>query len=319
MNTPLVTIITVTYNSSKYVRDAIESVLAQTYKNIQYIIGDDCSTDDTWKIIQEYSDLRIQAYRNDKNLREYPNRNKAINLAKGEYLIFIDGDDVIFPTAIEYLLFYANQFPEAALLIQKNYCNNILFPALLTPKQVFCNIYFGKQNLINSSFTANFFKTKILKEVGGLSEKYTSGDDDIRLRIGLQYNTLLIQGWVSWPRETPNQASSKIGIVKSNWESIEMLRSIKTIINRTNDITDEMITDAERKKLRNISLTILYLVKKMKFKKAITLSKQCNISIFNLIKIKKYISVYSDKFDNYYPENPYKEEFSAIYKKQAYR
>ena len=54
-NNPLVTVVTVTYNSSKYVRDAIEGVLAQSYANIEYIIADDCSTDDTWKIINEYN------------------------------------------------------------------------------------------------------------------------------------------------------------------------------------------------------------------------------------------------------------------------
>jgi len=55
----LVSVITITYNSSKFVRDAIEGVLNQKHKNIQYIIGDDCSNDDTWKIINEYQDNRI--------------------------------------------------------------------------------------------------------------------------------------------------------------------------------------------------------------------------------------------------------------------
>src|SRR5438105_4541179 len=99
---PLVTVITVTYNSAAYVRDAIESVLAQTYDNIEYIIGDDYSTDNTWQIIREYKDERIRAYRNEKNLGEYPNRNKAISLATGKYLIFIDGDDILYPHGIAY-------------------------------------------------------------------------------------------------------------------------------------------------------------------------------------------------------------------------
>lgn len=313
---PLITIITVTYNSAKYVRDAIEGVLAQTYKNIEYIIADDCSTDETWNIVSEYKDERIVAYRNEKNLREYPNRNKAINLAKGEYLIFIDGDDVIFPTAIEYLLFYANQFPDAALLIQKNYCNNILFPALLTPKQIFCNNYFGKKNLIDSSFTANFFKTSILKKLGGLSEEFTSGDTEIRLRIGVQYNILLVQGWVSWPRETPNQASSRIDIFKSNIESFKILQSLRSNYTKSVEITDDMLLDAEKTKLRNISINIFYLLKKMKISNAISLSKQFNISILKLAKTKKYSSFNKDEFDNHNSGNPYRKEFSRICNKE---
>lgn len=304
----LVTVITVTYNSAKYVRDAIEGVLAQTHKNIQYIIADDCSTDDTWNIINEYKDDRIIAYRNETNLREYPNRNKAISMAKGEYLIFIDGDDVIFPTAIEYLLYYANQFSDAALLIQKNYHNNILFPVLLTPKQTFTNIYFGKKNLINSSFTANFFKTKILQNLGGLSDKYLSGDDDIRLRIGIQHNVLLIQGWVSWPRETPNQASSKIGIVKSYSESYSMLQDLKA----NENITAEMICDAKNFKRKQIANTILYLLKKLKVSQANTLMSSFDISLFQVFKLKKYIPKLRDSFDDFSPASPYKQEFQNI-------
>ncbi|MCX6210421.1 MAG: glycosyltransferase family A protein, partial [Bacteroidetes bacterium] len=275
---------------------------------------DDCSTDETWNIVSEYKDKRIVAYRNEKNLREYPNRNKAINLAKGEYLIFIDGDDVIFPTAIEYLLFYANQFPDAALLIQKNYCNNILFPALLTPKQVFCNNYFGKRNLIDSSFTANFFKTDVLKKLGGLSEEYTSGDTEIRLRIAMQYNILLVQGWVSWPRETPNQASSRIDVYKSNIESFAMLELIKNSTVKSADILDEMVTDAVKIKLQTVSLTILYLIKKMQITTALKLKRHFKIGLLSLLQSKKYTSNFKDDFDNYSPKNAYNNEFISICK-----
>ena len=116
MIAPLVTIITVTYNSSKYVRDAIEGVLAQTYTNIEYIIGDDCSTDDTWSIIREYKDPRIKAYRNETNLGEYPNRNKAILMSTGEYLLFIDGDDYIYPHGLSYYVDLITKYPQAAIM-----------------------------------------------------------------------------------------------------------------------------------------------------------------------------------------------------------
>lgn len=209
-NQPLVTVVTVTYNSSVYVRDAIESVLAQTYKNIEYIIGDDCSTDNTWDIIQSYSDDRILAYRNPQNLREYPNRNKAIQMAKGKYLIFIDGDDIIFPHGIDFFVYMMEKFPEAGLAIQKGYFNNILFPALLSPFETVSNNYFGKKSLLNSSFTSNFFKTDVLKGIGGLRNDLISGDDEVRVRLACNYAVLFVAGWVSWPRETPGQASGKI-------------------------------------------------------------------------------------------------------------
>ena len=92
---PLVTVITVTYNSSLYIRDAIESVLTQPYPNFEYIIADDCSTDNTWDIINEYKDSRIKKYRNETNLKEYPNRNKAVTMASGDYVVFVDGEKTV--------------------------------------------------------------------------------------------------------------------------------------------------------------------------------------------------------------------------------
>ena len=212
MNTnrrPLVSVVTVTYNSALYVRDALESVLAQTYTDLEYIICDDCSTDDTWKIISEYSDPRIKAYRNETNLREYPNRNKAIGLAMGEYLIFIDGDDVIFPHALEFFVSMMEAFPEAGMAIQKNYLNNVLYPALLEPDETLRNHFYGEKDLLTSSFASNFFRTALLKK-WMLKTGYITGDDEIRLRIAAHYPILFVAGWVTWPRETPGQASSKV-------------------------------------------------------------------------------------------------------------
>jgi glycosyltransferase involved in cell wall biosynthesis len=317
MDLPLVTIITVTYNSSKFVRTAIEGVLCQTYTNIEYILADDCSTDNTWDIIQQYKDPRIIAYRNETNLKEYPNRNKALSLAKGEYLIFIDGDDVIYPSAIEYFLNYAKKFPMAALLIQKNYYNHILFPVLLSPKETFQNIYFGKRNLIVSSFTSNFFKTNSLKGIGGLSTKYISGDDEVRLRIGLQYPVLLIQGWVSWPRETPNSASSKIDTIKANMESKEMLFALPNFID-DKVISNDMILHAFKYKTKNICFDILVMIKKIQFVEAFLLAKIYKINLFNFIKILLYNKKYIDKFDAYSAENPYQKEFDLNYPNNEY-
>lgn len=227
---PLVTVVTVTYNSSAYVRDAIESVLAQTYKNIEYIIGDDCSTDNTWQIIQEYKDPRIKAYRNEVNLREYPNRNKAIEMAQGKYLMFIDGDDIIYPNGISVFVEYALKFPGVGLIIQKGYYNNVVFPVVLQPADVIKNCFLGRRSLLSSSFASNFFDANILKSIGGLSTKYRSGDDEVRVRIGCEYPILFVSGWHSWPRETPGQSSS----LKTTEETIiEDTRMVLDVCNQS--------------------------------------------------------------------------------------
>src|SRR5438046_2702713 len=111
---PLVTVAMVTHNSEKYVAEAIESVLAQDFRNFELLICDDCSTDRTWELIKRYSDRRIRAIRNETNLGEYPNRNKALYLARGRYFMFIDGDDYIYPHGLGFMVKMIDRFPKAA-------------------------------------------------------------------------------------------------------------------------------------------------------------------------------------------------------------
>ena len=119
MNRPLISVLMVAYNSSKFIREAIESVLRQTYSNFELVIVDDHSSDNTWEIITSYNDARIRKYRNDSNLGEYPNRYKAISLAVGEYLIFIDGDDVVYPHGLQFMMHYAQEFQDCAMIISR--------------------------------------------------------------------------------------------------------------------------------------------------------------------------------------------------------
>lgn len=91
-----VSIIMPTYNSSGYVREAVDSVLSQTYQNWELVIVDDCSTDDTYKIISQYAaqDNRIVLSRTECNMGAAGARNKALLLSSGRYIAFLDSDDV---------------------------------------------------------------------------------------------------------------------------------------------------------------------------------------------------------------------------------
>ena len=89
----MVSVIIPVYNSSKYLRECIDSVLKQTYKNLEIIIIDDRSTDDSVDIINSYKDKRIKFIKLKKNSGVSICRNKGIDLATGEYITFIDSDD----------------------------------------------------------------------------------------------------------------------------------------------------------------------------------------------------------------------------------
>jgi glycosyltransferase involved in cell wall biosynthesis len=209
---PLFTIATITYNSAKWVRQAIESILSSSYQDFELLISDDCSTDDTWKVIQEYNDHRIRAYRNQINLGEYPNRNKVIKLAKGRYLLFVDGDDILYHDSLRNLSEYVAYFPGAGMFwgLNPQLFPFYVFPYQVEPEETMKLIYCTKIPISSIGFGEMLFKTDVLKSAGGLSEHYRIGDTYIKKKIALTHPVLFLPiGFMFW-RQSPGQASKKI-------------------------------------------------------------------------------------------------------------
>jgi len=104
----LVSVIMPAYNSELFIGKTIESIKNQTYKNWELIIVDDCSTDETVKIINDYivDDSRIRLIKQEKNLGTAIARNTAVKKARGQYLAFIDSDDLWNETKLAKQLFF---------------------------------------------------------------------------------------------------------------------------------------------------------------------------------------------------------------------
>lgn len=98
---PLVSIGIPTWNYGEYLGECIESVLAQTYENIEVIICDNASTDSTPEVVRRYEDPRIRYYRNEANIGLYPNWNLCLRYAKGKYFKILQSDDKLSPNFIE--------------------------------------------------------------------------------------------------------------------------------------------------------------------------------------------------------------------------
>lgn len=103
---PLVSICIPTYNGAEYLRECLDAVQAQTYPAIEIIVVDDCSTDETRAMIEQYAakDQRIQLFVNEKNRGLVGNWNRCLELAKGEWIKFIFQDDLVTPDCIEKLV-----------------------------------------------------------------------------------------------------------------------------------------------------------------------------------------------------------------------
>lgn len=97
----LVSVIVNCFNGETYLKQAIDSILNQTYKNIEIILWDNQSTDNSAFIIQQYSDSRLKYFYSDNHTNLYEARDMAIKKAKGRYIAFLDVDDIWVATKVE--------------------------------------------------------------------------------------------------------------------------------------------------------------------------------------------------------------------------
>jgi glycosyltransferase involved in cell wall biosynthesis len=109
---PLVSAIMPTYNASRYLADAVESVLRQTFSDWELIVYDDGSTDQTQDILRRYRDPRIRVERSATNLGRGGARNQAIRLARGRYVAPCDSDDVSLPDRFAHEVQFLETHPE---------------------------------------------------------------------------------------------------------------------------------------------------------------------------------------------------------------
>jgi glycosyltransferase involved in cell wall biosynthesis len=120
LSSPKISVIIPTYNRSHLIKDAVESVLSQTYQAFELIIIDDGSTDNTKEVLTEYGE-RLQ-YIYQENQGRSAARNHGINLAKGEYIAFLDSDDVWFPDKLARQVPILESAPDNVVLVHGYKC-----------------------------------------------------------------------------------------------------------------------------------------------------------------------------------------------------
>ncbi len=113
---PKVSVVVCTYNQEHFIRETLDSILSQTYSNLEIIVTDDGSTDDTPSILREYGQRhsdKVTAVFSDQNTGIAANINRGLARRTGEYVSWLDGDDVMLPTKIEKQVALLQQHPEA--------------------------------------------------------------------------------------------------------------------------------------------------------------------------------------------------------------
>jgi glycosyltransferase involved in cell wall biosynthesis len=288
MEQPLVSILMAAYNQEKFIGEAIESVLASTYKNFELIIVDDCSPDNTYQVAEEYAkkDHRIRLYKNENNLGDYPNRNKVASYAKGKYLKYIDGDDAIYYWGLQVVVEMMERFPEASYgldsLIQDDYK---MFPYVLSPKATYEAVYVRRMGLFSKAPTSAIIKRNIFEAEGGFLPLKYSGDFEMWHRLSVNHSVLVMPDGIVWSRIHEASEVSKLrkNIQAMNYQYLMIQRSFISMIQCPLD------TNLKNQLLKKIAISqikiMIRLLIKTKLKDLVRIRKTDALSIFTLLRM----------------------------------
>ncbi|MBA2846972.1 glycosyltransferase involved in cell wall biosynthesis [Methanococcus maripaludis] len=193
-NNPTVSVIMPNYNNEKYLPEAIESIVKQTYKNFEFIVIDDCSTDSSWDIIQNYAkkDNRIKAFRNEKNLKIVKTRNKGFKLmsSNSKYIAIFDSDDISMPERLEKQFNFLEKNLDYGLIGGHTYIINES-SEIIASRKYETNFKKIIKNIIKKSPVAQpsvMIRKSALLNVGYYNEKYDVCEDyDLWFKIANNY------------------------------------------------------------------------------------------------------------------------------------
>jgi glycosyltransferase involved in cell wall biosynthesis len=203
---PLVSILVPAYNAARFLREALESLLAQTYGNIEIILLDDASTDTTPEIVREYTG-RITYVRQPRNLGIYDNVNTGIARARGDLIATYHADDIYLPTIVETQVAYLGAHPEVGAV----FCSAIFIDAesreydrMPLPSEIRGEKPLDYPTVLNTLLTyKNRFlmcptamvRASVHREVGGyLQARYRNTSDlEMWLRIARRYPIAVLE------------------------------------------------------------------------------------------------------------------------------
>ena len=222
---PQVSVLMTAYNREKYIGQAIESILHSTFADYELIIVDDCSNDNTYQIAESYSkiDSRIRLFRNEANLGDYPNRNRAASLARGKYIKYVDSDDLIYEQGLQLFFDSMESSPGAAVAFSsRKWVDDHSFPLLLEGGHTF-RMHFFRNGFLDIGPSGVMIRKDAFERYGPFTGKRMIGDAELWMKIALHEPVLLIEPDLIYWREHGEQ-EYKAGIRDSIY--VELVLSL---------------------------------------------------------------------------------------------
>ena len=233
-----VTVLMPVYNGASYVREAIDSILSQTYNNFEFLIINDGSTDNTEQIVLSYDDERIRYIKNSENIKLIASLNKGLNLAEGKYIVRMDADDLSTPDRLKYLVDYMEQhsecavcgswaetFPNGGIVEYPTNNNDIKFRMFNDMAVIHASTIIRKSSIANMCFDAEYAHAE---------------DYDFFTRVIKSNKIANIPNVLYKIRHHPSQVSEVFHKIQQD-NSLKVRKNIFRYINTI--ITDELLSD----------------------------------------------------------------------------
>jgi glycosyltransferase involved in cell wall biosynthesis len=217
------TILMPVYNSEKFLREAIDSVLTQTFDDFEFIIINDGSNDDSDKIIRSYNDPRIRYYQNKKNEGIASSLNKGIDLAKAEWIVRMDADDVCYPNRFQQQRDFIMAHPDGALfscaVIEVDEQRRFVRKDNFHPDHFYYNLTFSNR-IYHSSMV---YRKECVEAVGKYTTRYAE-DWELSWQLSRHYKIYHQSNILMEYRLTPHSLSRLTKKKENNDASIDLAR-----------------------------------------------------------------------------------------------
>jgi glycosyltransferase involved in cell wall biosynthesis len=207
---PAVSVLVTVFNREAFLEECLRSILASTFSDLEVVVVDDASTDGSVSVANRIAatDSRVRLSLNEKNLGDYPNRNRAAALASGEYLKFVDADDVLYPHSLAVMIDAMRANPEAALGLSWNVIDpDRPYPFASTPRETFAAHFLGT-SLFGVGPSASIIRRDKFAEAGGFRQVQFVGDTDLWFRLASKWPLVSLPPALVWWRRHEGQQMS---------------------------------------------------------------------------------------------------------------
>lgn len=282
---PVVSVLVTVFNREKFIASTLRSIVSSAMEDLEILVVDDCSSDGSVHLADMVSteDKRIRLFRNQVNLGDYANRNRAASLAKAKYLKYLDADDLIYRHSLSIMIDAMEQFPDAALALSQNVIDpDVPYPRLYQPGEFFREHYFGKSP-IGVGPSAAIIRRECFEAVGGFSGRQFVGDTELWMKLAERWPIVTLPPALVWWRKHPDQQMQlelkrpEVLNVRFQLE-IESLNSTHHLNDDEKEIATRRLTELHARRLLSLGL------KSRKFRAAWNLYRSSGLTVPELLR-----------------------------------